>query len=365
MKIKLHEIPIREVFAGYRDDQENGIVGYGGRLNIRPAYQREFVYKDAQRDAVITSIKNDFPLNVMYWAKSGEDSYELMDGQQRTISICQYLDPKGIFEHDGHLFAGLTNSEQEQILNYPLMIYICEGTDKEKLQWFKTINIAGEHLSDQELRNAVYTGEWLTDAKKYFSKVGCPAQKIAKGYLKGEMIRQAYLETAIKWIAAREGKTIEEYMAIHQVDTNASDLWLYFEAVISWVKTIFPVYRKEMCGIEWGLLYNKYHGQKFDPKQLEERVSTLMQDDDVSNRRGIYHYLLSGDERHLNIRAFSDTMKRAAYERQGGICCHCKNPFPIEQMEGDHIKPWHEGGKTSEENCQMLCRDCNRHKGGK
>lgn len=363
MEIKLHEIPVREVFEGFRDDQENGVVGYGGRLNIRPAFQREFVYEDKERNAVITSMKKDFPLNTMYWAKSGEDSYELMDGQQRTISICRYLD--NVFQHNGHIFDGLTETEREQLLNYPLMVYICEGTDKEKLEWFRIINIAGKPLTAQELRNAVYTGAWLTDAKQYFSKSGCAAQLVAKDYLKGSAIRQDYLETVLRWISDRDGKGIETYMAEHQMSSNASELWLYFDAVMSWVKTIFPKYRKEMNGIEWGLLYNEYHGQSYDPKELEEWVSYLMQDEDVTNKKGIYHYLLSNDERYLNIRAFSAAMKREAYERQGGICCHCKNPFPIEAMEGDHIKPWHEGGKTSAENCQMLCRDCNRHKGGK
>lgn len=363
MEIKLREIPVREVFEGYQDDQENGVVGFGGRLDIRPAFQREFVYEDKERNAVITSVKKNFPLNVMYWAKSGEDTYELMDGQQRTVSICQYL--ANVFEHDGHLFDGLTNAEKERILGYRLMVYICDGTDEEKLDWFETINIAGKPLTPQELRNAIYTGAWLTDAKQYFSKTGCPAAGQAREYLKGDMKRQAYLETALKWIADRENKDIRKYMAEHQMDSNASELWLYFDAVISWVKTLFPKYRKDMQGIEWGLLYNQYHGQKYDPKELEEWVSLLMQDEDVTNKKGIYPYLLGGEEKHLNIRAFSPAMKSAAYERQEGFCAHCKKHFDIAEMEGDHITPWHEGGKTTAENCQMLCRKCNREKGGK
>lgn len=358
MDIKLREIPIREIFDGYKDDQENGVVAYGGKLNVRPKYQREFVYGDKERNAVISSVKNNYPLNVMYWAQNDDGTFELMDGQQRTLSICQYLD--NIFEHDGHLFDGLTDKETNDLLNYKLMIYVCTGNDKEKLDWFEIINIAGKPLTPQELRNAVYTGEWLTSAKKYFSKSGCAAYGTAKDYLKGEMNRQAYLETALKWIADREGKSIESYMAEHQQDSNASELWLYFESVISWVKTIFPKYRKEMQGIEWGLLYNKYKDNKYDPGKMEERVVELMQDVDVTNHKGIYEYLLSGDERHLSIRAFDMRMKRAAYERQNGICPDCGKHFEIEEMQGHHQTPWSKGGKTISENCRMLCAKCNR-----
>ena len=183
MKIELHEIPVKNVVAGYIDSAENGVVGYGGKLNIRPAFQREFIYKDKQRDEVIRTIRKNFPLNVMYWVKSDDGNYELLDGQQRTISICQYVN--GDFSIDHLAFHNLTKTEQQQILDYPLMIYICEGSDKEKLDWFKIINIAGEQLTSQELRNAIYTGEWLTEAKKYFSKSQCPAYQIAGDYLSG------------------------------------------------------------------------------------------------------------------------------------------------------------------------------------
>ena len=191
MKIELHEIPVRDVVNGYVDSAENGVVGYDGKLNIRPAFQREFIYKDKQRDEVVRTIRKNFPLNVMYWVKSDNGGFELLDGQQRTISICQYVN--GDYSIDHLAFHNLTADEQEQILNYPLMIYICEGTDKEKLDWFKIINIAGEQLTAQELRNAIYTGEWLTEAKKYFSKTQCPAYQIAGDYLSGSAIRQNYL----------------------------------------------------------------------------------------------------------------------------------------------------------------------------
>ena len=224
MKIELHEIPVREVVNGYVDSAENGVVGYGGQLNIRPAFQREFIYKDKQRDEVIRTITKQFPLNVMYWVKSDDGGFELLDGQQRTISVCQYVN--GDFSIDHLAFHNLTDTERSQILDYKLMIYICEGTDKEKLDWFKIINIAGEQLTAQELRNAVYTGEWLTEAKKYFSKNQCPAYQIAGDYLSGSAIRQNYLETALKWIAARDNIEIEDYMSQHQHDTNCNELWL-------------------------------------------------------------------------------------------------------------------------------------------
>jgi hypothetical protein len=360
MKIKLHEIPVHEVVEGYIDNAESGVVGYNGRLNIRPAFQREFIYKDKQRDEVIRTVQKNFPLNVMYWVKSDDGNFELLDGQQRTISLCQYVNGDYSIDHRG--FDNLTQTERQQILDYPLMIYICEGTDKEKLDWFKIINIAGEQLTAQELRNAIYTGEWLTEAKKYFSKTACPAYAIASDYLNGSPIRQNYLEAAIRWIAAKDGKEIEDYMAVHQHDTNCNEIWLYFQAVINWVIATFPNYRKEMKGLEWGILYNKYGARKYDPKDLELRIVNLMDNEDVTKYSGIYEYLLGGDERHLSIRAFTPKMARAAYERQKGICMKCKNHFEIDEMQADHITPWSKGGKTIAENCQMLCADCNRRK---
>lgn len=364
MKIELHEISIKEVCQGYVNNDEDGVVGFGGKLNIRPKYQREFVYKDKQRDEVINTIRKNFPLNVMYWVKNENNTdgieYEVLDGQQRTISLCDYV--AGVFSIDNMYFHNLQPSEQQQILDYKLMIYFCEGTDKEKLDWFKIINIAGEKLTDQELRNAVYTGSWLSDAKRYFSKTGCPAYQIASDYMSGSTIRQDYLETALSWINNGE---IEDYMSKHQHDLNANELWLYFKSVIDWVNVLFVKKRKEMKTVAWGELYNKHSDKQLDAKALEKQIATLMADDDVSKKSGIYAYVLDNDERHLNIRAFTPSMKRSAYERQQGICPHCKQKFEFEQMEGDHITPWHLGGKTNEQNCQMLCKDCNRRKSGK
>lgn len=360
MKIELQKIKIKDVFDGYKDSDEEGVSGFGGKLDIRPQYQRNFVYKDAQRNAVIDTIRKDFPLNVMYWNKKEDGTFEVLDGQQRTISFCQYM--QGDFSINNKYFHSLTNDEREQIENYDLYIYICDGTDSERLEWFRTINIAGEKLTDQELRNATYTGTWLTDAKRHFSKSNCAAYGLADKYMNGSPIRQDYLESALKWIS---GGQIEEYMSKHQHDDDASELWQYFQEVIAWAQRIFPNYRKEMKGLEWGEFYNKYHDNSYNAQKMETEIVRLMQDEDVTAKKGIYEYLLSGDERHLSIRAFTDNMKREAYERQQGICPICKEHFEINEMEADHITPWSQGGKTIAENCQMLCRDCNRRKSDK
>lgn len=363
MKIELKEIAIREVVNGYADNQENGVIGYGGKLNIRPPYQREFVYKDKQRDEVLNTIRKSFPLNVMYWVKNEDETYEVLDGQQRTISICEYV--KGTFSINFQYFHNLTDDEQKQILDYKLMIYFCEGSDREKLDWFKTINIAGEKLTDQELRNAVYTGLWLSDAKRHFSKTNCPAYGAGSNYMNGSPIRQDYLETAIKWIAESNDETIEQYMAKNQHTPNATELWLYFSDVINWVRSRFPNYRKEMKGLEWGIFYNDCRNGKYDSNALEEKISELMQDEDVTKKSGIYEYVLSGNERVLSIRSFTDKQKREAYEKQKGICPKCEKHFEFNEMQGDHIIPWSKGGKTISDNCQMLCNQCNAKKSDK
>jgi len=318
MKIELNEILIKDLVKGYIDNKEEGVFGFDGKLNIRPKYQREFVYKDHQRDAVIETIQKNFPLNVMYWVKNGQ-TFEVLDGQQRTVSICQYINRE--YSINARAWHNLTDDEKDQILNYKLMIYFCEGTDSEKLAWFKIINIAGEKLTEQELRNAVYTGTWLTDAKRHFSKSGCAAYNLSKDYTTGSPIRQELLETAIDWLS---GGKIEEYMSKNQNESNANELWLYFQNVINWVKVVFPKYRKEMKGIAWGELYNKYYKKKFDSTKIEKQIEKLMMDDDVTNKKGIYSYLLTEDEKYLSIRAFSDSQKRAAYEKQKGKCPKCK-----------------------------------------
>lgn len=373
MKIDRIQISIKELAKGYLEkgvDGIEGIVAYDGKLDVRPPYQREYVYAPKERDEVIRTVKKGFPLNTMYWAKNDNDTYELMDGQQRTISICRYVaESEQSFSVDEKFYFNLESDIQDSINNYCLDIYICDGTPSEIHEWFKVINIAGKPLTAQELRNTAYTGTWLSDAKLHFSKPNCAAYNMGKDYLNGSPIRQEFLETILRWIAHRDKlPLIEDYMALHQHDINANQLWLYYRKVIEWVNAIFPNKRKEMKGIEWGFLYNEYKDNELDPTTLETRIKDLMLDDDVTNKRGVYLYVLSGNEKHLNIRAFTDNEKRQVYERQGGICPYCvaehreKTHYEFEEMEADHITPWCEGGKTNVDNCQMLCKEHNRRK---
>lgn len=364
MKIELKHIKIADLVKGYQNKNEDGVVGYDGKLDIRPKYQREFVYKEGQRNEVINTIRKGFPLNIMYWIKNTDTNdnevFEVLDGQQRTISICEYIE--GNYSINYQYFHNLTEEEKNQILDYELTVYFCEGNEREKLEWFKTINIAGEKLTEQELRNAVYTGVWLTCAKKHFSQTGCPAYGVGSNYLTGSPIRQDYLEKVLTWIS---NGNIEDYMSKHQNDNDCSELWQYFQQVISWVKIVFPNYRKEMKSVEWGLLYNQFKDNKYNSTELEEKIKQLMQDEDVTKKSGIYHYLLSGDEKYLNLRAFTDKQKREAYERQQGICPITQKHYDIKDMEADHIIPWSKGGKTTAENCQMIEKNANRTKSNK
>ncbi|MDE2853296.1 MAG: DUF262 domain-containing protein [Chloroflexota bacterium] len=363
MKIEMLDLTVRDLVDGYHDDGEGGVVGYHGKLDIRPPYQREFIYTGAQREAVITTILDGFPLNVMYWADREDGTYEVIDGQQRSISIGQYH--KSDYSLNAQYFHSLDADQKEDFLNYKLMVYVCSGTYRDKIRWFKTVNIAGEKLYDQEIRNAVHSGPWVSDAKGWFSKSGCPAAGLGGDYLAGSPNRQDYLETVIKWISrAKTPEQIDDYMSKHQFDANAKPLWDYFRAVIDWVEATFIKKRKRlMKGVDWGSLYNAHKDDDLDPAQLEAETARLILDDDVTNQKGIYPYLLTGDEKHLNIRAFTDGMKLRAYERQGGKCEWCDKEFDLADMQGDHITPWSEGGRTIDSNCQMLCRPCNRKKG--
>lgn len=369
MEIKLQSIRVRDLVADYENDPDKGVWSYGGRLDIRPPYQREFRYNLKQKQAVINTILRGFPLNTMYWSVVGDDKYEMIDGQQRTLSICEY------YYHDCYIvdkergvlyYRSLTPEEKEDFLNYELTVYFCKGTDKEKLDWFRVINIAGERLLDQELLNAIYVGPFISDARRHFSKDECVAYKIANDLLNGVARNQDYLATILYWAARRDGvKEISEYMSLHQNDANANQLWAYFSAIVTWVRSTFTVYRKEMKGLDWGLLYDTYHEQIYDTNELEQRIHDLMEDDEIMKKPGIYSYVLSGDLRDLSFRTFDKKQKREAYERQQGICAHCGKHFELEEMEGDHITPWAEGGVTTSDNCQMLCKECNRRKGAK
>ena len=375
MKINLQQIKVRDLVKGYINNDEEGVVGYGGRLNIRPSFQREFVYNEKQQKAVIDTVVKGYPLNTMYWVHNEDDTFELLDGQQRTLSICEFVEGNFSMEFSKGVeqaFHNLTDDEQNAILDYELMIYICDGNERERLEWFRTINIAGEKLTDQELLNINYIGAWLSDAKRKFSKTNCVAFKLGHKFVKGLPIRQDYLETALSWIS---GGNITNYMSTHQHDINANELWLYFNSVITWIETTFALdtnpknYRKEMLGLNWGDLYNRFRNNMYDAQVIEKRVNELMANEEVTEKKGVYEYILSGENEDmackLSKRKFSDADKRTAYERQNGICPITGEYLPITEMQADHIIPWWKGGTTTLSNLQMIAKTANTRKGGR
>lgn len=370
MKIEPKSIKVRDVFESYVDNGDDGVFAYGGRLAIRPPYQREFVYDQKQAEAVIHTVLKGFPLNVMYWVKTGNEQYEVLDGQQRTLSIMQYLKHQFPITIDGKKFYwdALPDDKYNAIMGYDFMIYICEGTDSEKLDWFTVVNIAGEKLTEQEIRNISYTGEWLSDAKLHFSKRSCAAKGLSDKYITGDPNRQELLEKVLRGICEYQGiKDITEYMALHKSDSDADEIWQYFQDVIYWVQKIFPKYYADMKGLDWCHLYNEYHNRSYNSSAMGDEVKRLHEDEDVQKPKGIYEYLLCREidpyaGRLLNLRAFDKRDKMAAYSRQNGVCPICRQHFEFNEMEGDHIKPWSKGGQTIPENCQMLCKDCNGKK---
>ena len=373
MTIKQIDVTVRDIVEGYVDNEEQGVRGYGGKLDIRPPYQREFIYSDAEQQAVIYTVMHNYPLNVMYWVKRSADAecpYEVMDGQQRTLSLCQYV--AGYFSVDFKNFFNLTPDVQKQILDYRLTVYVCEGPESEKLEWFKTINIAGKPLNEQEIRNAIYAGPFVSDAKRHFSKNNCGAYRLGKDLVSGTPIRQDFLKKALEWMAQHETRmgnpqTPTGYMATHQHDPNANNLWTYFQNVLNWAITNFDQrkFRTIMKGLDWARLYDDYASQTLDVAALHKEISRLMMDSEVQKKTGIIPYVLTRDEHFLDLRSFPDDIKLAVWERQQHVCPHCHKAFDIALMEGDHITPWRDGGRTTEENCQMLCRECNRRKGVK
>lgn len=378
MQIEKREVSVGEIFEGYEDKEEEGVFAYGGRLTIRASYQREFIYSQKQAEAVVHSVLKGFPLNVMYWVKTGDDAYEILDGQQRTLSLMHYLSHQFAINIDGFQYYSdsLAPDKIAQILDYRLMIYVCEGEESEKLAWFNVVNIAGQKLTEQEIRNSVYTGAWLSAAKSIFSKKTCVAKKISERYITGNPNRQELLEKALKGICEYEKlgtNNITSYMSKHRNDTDADELWQYFQEVINWVQKIFSQYYPDMKGLDWCHLYNKYHQNSYNSNTMQKEVKELHSDDEVQNAKGIYEYLLCKyaspsdpfAARLLKLRTFTKRDKQKAYERQSGICPICKAHFEFNEMEGDHIKPWSKGGFTELENCQMLCKNCNARKNDK
>ena len=369
MKTDRLELTIKEIIQGYHDDDDGQIVGYGGRLNIRPSYQREYIHDDnlGFKEALIQSIYHERPANLIYFAQSASSQYdyELLDGQQRIITICKFImnSEFAVNIHHGvpNYWQGLSNKEQDRILNYSLHIYVCEGDSDELMRWFKTINTGAEKLSDQELRNSIYNGPWVTDAKKYFTKKGGQEERCKK-YMTGKRERQEHLERILQWrVGSTKDSEIRKYMSEHRANESAEPLWNYFLAVYDWIERTFGIkvnskrYRSTMKQVDWGWLYAEFKDRDFDPKEITEKVDRLFKcgSKEIS-QKGIYPLVLTGEEKYMSLRAFTVEQRRAAYERQGGKCAITGDPFPIEEMEADHIKPWSEGGKTDDENCHQI-----------
>ncbi len=380
MMIDMLELKVEDLVQGYFEDESTGKVGaWNGKLDVRPEYQREFVYKEGQRDAVINTVLHGFPLGSMYFVDRGDGTFEVLDGQQRIISLCRYACnafsvklPATTGGFNSINYPNLFDNQLEAFRGYRLQAYVCLGTEEEKLDWFQVINIAGEELEKQEILNAVLHSAWLTKSKALFSRRNCPAHRHFGRYLKGDCTRQKYLETAFRWSADAEGisgkDAVREYMQKHRHDENADVLWKYFEDVFDWVRGIFGKdVSAPMKGVEWGILYNRHRTKNFDPAHMQKRVEELLADRDVQKRSGVYEYLLEGEtrdaERFLNLRRFKQADMAQKWKEQEGRCATCGKPFALDEMEGDHVIPWSRGGRTMPENLQMFCRACTRKKG--
>lgn len=381
MEITRKSITIRELCEGYVNESEtqieDAVKAYGGKLCVRPAFQRAFVYDKKQENAVIDTAMKGFPLNIMYWVDNGDGTYDCLDGQQRTISLCNFVDEVSSFEapwfNSGkknyiHTIQRIDPDLYERFMNYELEVYICRGAKADRMEWFKTINIAGEELSPQELRNANYVSKWLTDAKRYFSKANgkakCPAENVGSMYTKANANRQELLEQVITWyIDSKKDEDICQYMDEHINDDNAIELWNYFNNVIDWIETLFPgTYDKGMANINWGHLYNKYHDEEFDSEEIVNKFNELIEfkaskELDVSVGK-IVEYCITRDENLLKHRAFSEAQRTTLYNRQKGICPDCGKHFIKADMHAHHIVPWYSGGVTELANGVMLCKNC-------
>lgn len=394
---------VRDLTAGYMKDSDDGyttdsVFGFDGKLNIRPSYQRNSVYSQPKRDAVVETVLEDCPLNTIYFVDKEDGTFEVLDGQQRILSICKYISGEfavasDVFPTDlPQDFQNLVfnmHDISDKIMDYELEVYVCKGTPSEKLKWFHRINTCGEPLNEQELRNSSYTGKWLSDAKARFSSKNGrgviladtnPNNGASEPLLAGSWNRQEYLETALLWAARHEGLTgknaIEEYMLKHCKDNDASALWQYFSCVLEWVRGKFTTYNKAMKGLDWGAVYEDYtkgvlnnniiHKNADD---INKDIVNLMNDDEITAKmKGIIMYIIYGDERYLQLRQFEEKTARIVYEKQGHKCPYCvqngnNKEYTFKEMQADHVKPWSKGGKTIEENCQMLCSFHNNQKG--
>ena len=380
------DITIGDICKGfvYNELEGKGLFGLSGKLTIQPEYQRNYIYANGKRDvAVIDSILKGYPLGLIYFTKVAEDKYEVLDGQQRITSFGRYVTGKfAIKDQNGipRYFSGLPTDQQEKIMQTPLTIYICEGAESEIKEWFKTINIAGVPLNEQELSNAIHSGPFVTKAKEEFSNSQNANIQKWSAYISGDVNRQDYLRTALSWVSKGN---IDDYMSRHRYDDNITELKAYFTSVIDWVSSVFIDVESDMRGLPWGEFYERYHHNAYAPDEVSRKLHELYADDYVNNTKGIYEYILGGcvDHKLLNIRVFDEPTKRKVYAKQTdkakekniSNCPLCamgsdnnKNRiWKITEMDADHVTAWSKGGATDINNCQMLCKTHNRAKGNK
>lgn len=380
------DITIADICKGfqYNELEGKGLFGLDGKLTIQPEYQRNYIYADGKKDvAVINSIIKGYPLGIIYFNKIGEDKYEVLDGQQRITSFGRYVTKKfAIKDSNGmeQYFSGLPKNLQDKIMQTPLLIYICEGEESEIKEWFKTINIAGVPLKEQELLNAIYSGSFVTLAKAEFSNSQNANVQKWSAYVSGSVIRQDFLHTALDWVSKG---AVDNYMSQHRQDTNINELKTYFISVIEWISTTFKSVEKEMCGLEWGRLYETYHTKAYSIDDVDKKVKELYGDPYVKNRKGIYEYILGGCVEHklIEVRVFDEATKKAVYAKQTKeaeteghsncpLCALGENTnktkiWKLSKMDADHVTAWSKGGATDINNCQMLCVTHNRAKGNK
>ena len=379
------DITINDICKGftYNELEGKGLYGLSGKLTIQPEYQRNYIYADGIRDvAVIESILKGYPLGILYFVKTGEDTFEVLDGQQRITSFGRYVIGKFAVKIDGmeNYFSGLNEDLQQKILDTKLLIYECEGTETEIKEWFKTINIAGIPLNEQELLNAIYSGKFVTEAKREFSNSQNSNVQKWKAYVKGDVKRQDFLSCALDWVSKGEK---EKYMSEHRNSDNINELKTYFTTVIDWISGVFKSVEKEMCGLKWGELYEKYGKHPYNPDEVDKKLKELYADGSVKKRSGIFEYILGGciDTKLLEISVFEDRDKRIVYENQTKLanenqlsncplCAISDNVnktriWKLSEMDADHVTAWSKGGATDISNCQMLCITHNRAKGNK
>ncbi len=380
------DITVKEICEGfvYNELEGKGLFGLAGKLTIQPEYQRNYIYADGKKDvAVIDSLLKSYPLGLIYFVKISDDEFEILDGQQRITSFGRYVTNKFAFKDENGLeqyFDGIASDKKDKILETKLTIYECEGEESEIKNWFRTINIAGVPLNEQELNNAIFSGPFVTFAKAEFSNSQNANIQKWSAYIKGSVNRQDFLKCALEWVSKYN---IGDYMSKHRKDDNINELKTYFNTVIDWVSGVFMDVEKEMCGLEWGRLYEEYHKNAYNPKKVSDEVHKLYGDPFVKNRKGIFEFILGGstDTKLLDVRVFDESTKRTVYAKQTkeaeakGIsnCSHCaighsanKNKiWAIKDMDADHVAAWSKGGKTDASNCEMLCKTHNRAKGNR